>query len=60
MRVRMVDPPASIPDRWNLCKTARRFRAAVTSNMNASQAVEEVTIRKVVESADGGVETGEW
>lgn len=60
MRVRMSDPPANIPERWNLCKTARRFRAAVTSNMNASHLMEEVTVRKVVEGAVGDIETGEW
>ena len=60
MRVRMADTPAAIPERWGLCKTARRFRAAVTSNMNASAALEEVTVRKVVEGAGGDVDFGEW
>lgn len=60
VRVRMSDPPANIPERWDLCKTARRFRAAVTSNINVTNAMEEVTIRKVVESANGDIEAGEW
>lgn len=59
VRVRMADAPAAIPERWGLCKTARRFRAAVTSNMNASAMLEEVTVRKVVEGAGGDVDFGE-
>ncbi|KAI0340408.1 phosphoglycerate mutase-like protein [Trametopsis cervina] len=62
VRVRMSDPPASIPDRWQLCKTARRFRAAVTSNIHTSSdagILEDVPVRRVVEGADGGVMEGE-
>lgn len=29
--IRMSDPPASIPEHWMMCKTARRFRAAVSA-----------------------------
>jgi acid phosphatase len=60
VRVRMSESPANIPERWDLCKAARRFRAAVTSNMNASHVMEEVTVRKVVEGASGDIEAGEW
>lgn len=60
VRIRMSDPPGNIPERWNLCKTAHRFRAAVTSNMNATNATEEVTVRRVVEGANGDVGAGEW
>ncbi|GJE86567.1 phosphoglycerate mutase-like protein [Phanerochaete sordida] len=59
VRVRMSDAPANIPERWDLCKTARRFRASVVSNINATNAMEEVTIRKVVEGPDGDVQFGE-
>lgn len=59
VRVRMSAPPANIPERWDLCRTARRFRAAVISNMSATNAMEEVTMRKVVEGANGDVEAGE-
>ncbi|KAI0776494.1 histidine phosphatase superfamily [Irpex lacteus] len=65
VRVRMEDPPASIPSRWNMCKTARRFRASVTSDIHqlldseASLPSEELPVRRVVERADGSVVEGE-
>ncbi|THH31001.1 hypothetical protein EUX98_g3181 [Antrodiella citrinella] len=62
--IRMSDPPASIPEHWMLCKTARRFKAAVTSSWNASGREftgddETLPVRKVVERADGRVVDGE-
>jgi acid phosphatase len=62
VRVRMADPPASIPDRWNMCKTARRLRAAVTSNVDGDPltSIEDLSVRKVVERADGSVAEDEW
>lgn len=59
MRVRMSDPPASIPARWQLCKTARQFRAAVASTLDP-RVVENVPVRRVVEREDGSVVEGEW
>lgn len=60
MRVRMSTPPASIPDRWDLCKTARRFRAAVSSNISEPHTSEDVLLRKVIETDAGNVNHGEW
>ncbi|KAF8550160.1 phosphoglycerate mutase-like protein [Imleria badia] len=31
VRTRMADPPASIPEHWQMCSVARRFREAVNS-----------------------------
>ncbi|KAH0834797.1 hypothetical protein J3R83DRAFT_10398 [Lanmaoa asiatica] len=31
VRTRMADPPASIPEHWQMCSMARRFREAVNS-----------------------------
>ncbi|KAI0683768.1 histidine phosphatase superfamily [Cytidiella melzeri] len=62
VRVRMADPPASIPDRWIMCKTARRFRAAVTSDVHDHSKLvgfEELPVRSVVERGDGSVVEGE-
>lgn len=59
VRVRMSEPPASIPARWELCKAAQQFRAAVTSNLNSS-VVEDLPVRRVVEREDGSVVDGEW
>lgn len=59
VRVRMSEAPASIPARWQLCKTARQFRAAVASNMDPSN-VQDIPVRRVVERADGSVVEGEW
>lgn len=63
--VRMSDPPASIPEHWMLCKTARRFKAAVTSTLSVGGREvtgddETLPIKKVVERGDGSVVDGEW
>jgi hypothetical protein len=69
--VRMANAPASIPEHWMMCKTARRFRAAVfaTPHLNPD-AVKEGTagslqedtlwMRRTVERADGSSAEGEW
>ncbi|TFK49423.1 phosphoglycerate mutase-like protein [Heliocybe sulcata] len=65
--VRMAAPPASIPEHWMLCKTARRFRAAVASSTlppSVSMPVEgrseeELQIRRIVERSDGTNAEGE-
>ena len=59
VRVRMAEPPASIPARWQQCRTARRFRAAVASSLNPAD-VEGVPVQRVVEREDGSVVEGEW
>jgi acid phosphatase len=59
--IRLADPPANIPEHWMMCKTARRFKAAVTGFMNANPDTGEVLqTRKVVERRDGRVADGEW
>jgi len=59
--VRLAGPPANIPEHWMMCKTARRFKAAVTGYVNANPDKGEVLqTRKVVERRDGRVADGEW
>lgn len=65
--IRMAAPPASIPEHWMLCKTARRFRAAVASSTMPPASVgpaegrseEELQIRRIVERSDGTNAEGE-
>ncbi len=59
VRIRMAESPASIPPSWSLCKTARRFQAAVASNLSADND-ETLPVKKVVEKVDGNVAEGEW
>jgi len=71
--VRMADPPASIPEHWMFCHTARHFRAGVASSRPMipgapSQPVrqdgegeeESLRVARVVERADGTIAPGEW
>ncbi|KAF5351267.1 hypothetical protein D9756_008388 [Leucocoprinus leucothites] len=61
--VRLANAPANIPSNWRMCKTARRFQAAVAeiTNMPGTQkgwnGVHQV--RKVVERQDGTAVDGE-
>ncbi|KAF4616606.1 hypothetical protein D9613_008515 [Agrocybe pediades] len=66
--VRLTEPPASIPEHWMMCKTARRFRAAVTSalgpvtrdrSLTGSEIDETLHTTKVVERKDGTAGVGE-
>ncbi|KAH9477792.1 putative acid phosphatase SPBC4.06 [Psilocybe cubensis] len=69
--VRLTDPPASIPEYWMMCKTARRFRAAVSSALGPSpnqaphlsvrndELEETLQTQKVVERKDGTLVEGE-
>ncbi|KAL5514341.1 hypothetical protein ACEPAG_2429 [Sanghuangporus baumii] len=66
VRVRMSDPPASIPARWTLCRTARQahapvatFGEAVRDTLRASDGIDFLPIKRIVESADGSVIDGE-
>ncbi|CAL1708943.1 unnamed protein product [Somion occarium] len=54
--VRMSAPPASIPEHWSLCNTARRFRAVVAGLPHDDM---QLPIRKVVERPNGKVKEGE-
>lgn len=58
--VRMASPPASIPEHWSLCTTARRFRASVANTLSGPHDDEQLPLRKVVERPDGTVVEGEW
>ena len=67
VKVRMADPPASIPAHWQLCRTARQFRASVATFGEAVQGsprmadgVDFLPIKRVVERPDGTVSEGEW
>ncbi|CAA7268373.1 unnamed protein product [Cyclocybe aegerita] len=71
--VRMTGPPANIPEHWIMCRTARRFRAAVSSflgfqhlphveqqlSQDNNNNEETLYTRKVVERKDGSVGDGE-
>jgi acid phosphatase len=69
----MSNAPASIPEHWMMCKTARRFRAAVFATpplpLDAPGAdagagntfpEDSLYMRKTVERADGKAAEGEW
>ena len=63
----MSDPPASIPARWTLCRTARQFRAAVATfgeavqdSPRTSDGLDFIPVKRVVETPDGTVNEGEW
>jgi acid phosphatase len=68
--VRMAGPPASIPQHWMMCKTARWFRAAVFSDTHNATPLDiaggekmledTLLMRKTVERADGTAAEGEW
>ena len=59
--VRMADPPASIPENWMFCHTARHLRASVASQgADVGTPPEELRMRRVVERADGKSTVGEW
>lgn len=63
--VRLAGPPANIPEHWNMCHTARKFRAAVSSSLGAEHAREHgddetISTRKLVERRDGSRVEGEW
>jgi hypothetical protein len=48
VRVRMANAPASIPEHWNLCKTARQFKSAVYGTKD-----DYLEMRRGVEGIDG-------
>ncbi|KDR72600.1 hypothetical protein GALMADRAFT_252751 [Galerina marginata CBS 339.88] len=54
--VRLNGSPASIPEHWDMCKTARRFKAAVSGVLGIE---ETLPTRKVVERQDGTMREGE-
>ncbi|KAF8157020.1 histidine phosphatase superfamily [Crassisporium funariophilum] len=69
--VRLSGPPASIPEHWNMCKTARRFHAS-TPNVSGDQNQKiphvsgvdrnvhtNLPTRKVVERKDGTIAEGD-
>lgn len=61
--VRLAGPPANIPEHWTMCRTARRFRAALPGLLEDREALKHEEIlhsRKVVERKDGTVIEGEW
>ncbi|OCH93949.1 phosphoglycerate mutase-like protein [Obba rivulosa] len=62
--VRMSAPPASIPEHWMFCNTARRFRAAVAGRaaagpLDSEGEDESLRLRRVVERRDGTPAIGE-
>ncbi len=60
----MADAPANIPAHWNMCKTAKRFKAAVaeTTDMPKTEKGWHASLetRRLVERRDGTVVEGEW
>lgn len=63
--VRLANAPANIPPHWIMCKTAKRFQAAVAETTDVPKTEKGwnrlLETRKVVERRDGTVATeGEW
>lgn len=63
--IRMSEPPASIPEHWMMCNSARNFRAAVAGltgpDEGAGSPVDgSMPFRKSVERKDGTSVQGEW
>ena len=63
----MAEPPASINPHWNLCRTARQFRAsvatfgdAVQDSLRSSDGIEFLPVKRVEEREDGNTMEGEW
>ena len=57
----MTEPPANIPERWNLCKQARKFRAAVAGGEgDIGDGTFGLDVNRVVEKSDGIATEGEW
>ncbi|KAB5591231.1 hypothetical protein CTheo_5313 [Ceratobasidium theobromae] len=54
--VRMTGPPASIPAFWDMCKSARRFKATILGNGDASEAFE---VQRLSERSNGYAKEGE-
>ncbi|KAG8216430.1 phosphoglycerate mutase-like protein [Butyriboletus roseoflavus] len=59
VRTRMVDPPASIPEYWQMCSVARRFREAVklTTAKHREPASEGAWFKRGTEMRDGSTAT---
>ncbi|TRM60384.1 histidine phosphatase superfamily [Schizophyllum amplum] len=62
--VRLAAPPASIPEHWIMCKTARQLQAAVAGTTGVTAVVSEhnddfLRTRKVLERRDGSSAEGE-
>lgn len=62
--VRLADAPANIPAYWNMCKTAKRFKAAVAETTDTPKSEKgwnaSLETRRLVERRDGTVVEGEW
>jgi acid phosphatase len=62
----MSEPPASIPEHWMMCKSARNFKAAVAGLTGGAKEGTGVPVdgsmpfRRVVERKDGTSVQGEW
>ncbi|KAE9396149.1 phosphoglycerate mutase-like protein, partial [Gymnopus androsaceus JB14] len=48
--IRLAGPPGNLPENWIMCKTARRFQAAVGGGLVAEEFQQS---RRIVERADG-------
>ncbi|KAJ3820409.1 histidine phosphatase superfamily [Lentinula raphanica] len=57
--VRLAGPPANLPEHWMMCKTARRFQAAVNVPGMDSEMDEFQQSRKIVERVDGTHKEGQ-
>lgn len=58
----MADPPASIPEHWQMCSVARRFREAVnsTTTMLSEPGSEGVWFKRGTEMRDGSTAANLW
>ncbi|KIJ63162.1 hypothetical protein HYDPIDRAFT_134966 [Hydnomerulius pinastri MD-312] len=53
VKTRMTDPPASIPEHWQVCTAARRFQETVNSTAPSEPGNEALWFKKGVEMKDG-------
>lgn len=72
--IRLSKAPASIPEHWMVCKTARRLKTALSSGAGSDYAASlagtdavrqpqdllDILNPRVVEQIDGKKESGEW
>jgi len=60
VRIRMTDPPASLPARWQMCFAARQFSEAVNLTVPTVPSQRTLWFKKVTEAAEGNTAPGLW
>ncbi|KAL4073664.1 phosphoglycerate mutase-like protein, partial [Scleroderma citrinum] len=60
VRIRMTDPPASLPERWQMCSAARQFSEAVDLTVPTAPSQRTLWFKKAVETKGGSTAPGLW